>query len=101
MRILEEVEAEEDSLAEASSRAVDSAVRDLNATIDTAEAAEEDPTSIESLRRDIEIAAASRRVVITMELMQEQELRKQLAAGEGKKEKRAKEAEAGEVGEEE
>ena len=101
LRILEEVEAEEDSLAEASSRAVDSAVRDLNATIDTAEAAEEDPTSIESLRRDIEIAAASRRVVITMELMQEQELRKQLAAGEGKKEKRAKEAEAGEVGEEE
>ena len=36
-----------------------------------------------------------------MELMQEQELRKQLAAGEGKKEKRAKEAEAGEVDEEE
>ena len=38
-----------------------------------------DPTSL--LELDLQVAAASRRVVITMELMQEQELKKQLTSG--------------------
>ena len=44
-----------------------------------------------SLERDVEVAAASRRVVIAMELMEEHELQKQLAAGKGERESETKE----------
>ncbi|QDZ23014.1 CBM20 domain-containing protein [Chloropicon primus] len=79
--ILQKLEPAEDVLSEANSRAVDSAVTELNQSIDDAESSDLDPTSLGSLEHDMEVAAASRRVVITMELMQEQELRKQLTSG--------------------
>ena len=72
------MEGEEEAQAEATSRAVDSAVSDLDQIIDEAESSDQDPTSLESLDRDIQVAAASRRVVIQMQLMQEAELRAQL-----------------------
>ena len=77
-KIFDGVEGEEEAQAEATSRAVDSAVSDLDQIIDEAESSDQDPTSLESLDRDIQVAAASRRVVIQMQLMQEAELRAQL-----------------------
>jgi hypothetical protein len=82
-----EMLSEEESILEAHSKAVDSAVSDLDRTIDEAQGSlDDDPTSLDSLAQDIQVAAASRRVVISMQLMQEEELKKQLTAGKTQEE---------------
>jgi len=78
----DEVLSEDDIVAEANSRAFDSAVSELDGKIEEAQDSV-DAKDLASLERDAEVAAASRRVVIAMELMEEHELQKQLSAGGG------------------